>query len=1345
MAPDPESPVGPLSLTTLGGAVLASPLGEELIGAGKPLAVLTYLASSPRRTASREHLLDLFWADLDPERARHALRQTVWYLRQVLGQRGLLAHGLDLTLRADLRLDRDSFLEAVDRGDLGRSVRIYGGPFLAGFAAPGSVEFEHWADVERQRLHAIFLRVAERQVRVWLSEGRFRDAQALARRARDSARQNEAAWRLLLEVHLASGEELGFALEANALSLMLAHEGRELEPATAALLAQSRERHAESGPRGPGDAGGGGAGSGAEPRPALVPALVGREVEFGAVIGAWGRVTRAHGEHLHVSAPPGYGKTRLLHDARRRLRSLGATVVSFRANPGDRGIPYSFLAELVRLLAELPGAAGVSPATAGVLVALNASLSARYSAPTDPATGDDALRRRSTALGELLATISEEHPLALLLDDLHWADALSRQALRPVLERIESCRVLVVTAARSIAGLDLVGQDTHRVILDPLGVSDVTELLVSLGRLPEERWAAELPSLLKTVTGGSPLLILEALQLAIDRNLLELVGNAWRSPAPVQLESELREGRALRSRIEALDQEGRWALLLLATAGTPLTLEQVGQSGESTPEAVETALLLLEQRGLAERAGEGWRPAHDEIAAQAVEAAPPEQRREAHAGLGRLFAGAGDRTLADLERGARHLAAAGLTGELQHAYLRYLRLARRVGDNRRLRHLASQFLRDRPPAEADALSSSLGRLNRLRYGAGRPAVALAVTLAVVALVGLGLVSWLERPDQVLFLWDRHEQANDAVVEVPLQQRDWDPDLPIDISHARNVGLPVQRDGIMDFTPAPDGKGWYYTQNVGGSATQDIFRSDARSDHALVAGGPGDDVNPGPGRGGRHLVFATARYSREDNYQLAVKDLGGGTVRQLTSDPGMHLFPSISPDGLEVVYSWRSGARSAICWKVMLLEARPACFENPPNQYTSLGWLDEETVLLLANPGDKGVVQSLNVRNGTTREIFNHVLRASLSPDRRWLAALADRPGGRAGWEWYVMDVANPGTARRIDGETHSPAELFPIWSAGRRPAETIRRIEFQSRPATIGFDSPFQLNVAGIDEEGITTTVHAPLSWRVSDTTIARVDSSGMVRPLKAGRVTVAASVAGLDDSLTLDIVESPARTVLSESWRQGIARNWIAYGDPKPHLRPWPGGGAAFDNGGDGSYSSGAFTREHWPASQGIGVEVKIVDRVTSYHWQRASIALVSGLDSAALGKWDMTTGEFPPLERQGGGRSCEFSYPGLEGPGTDSTLGASANYQTYFYHAPVSLRRGRPLRVRLQLFPDGTCGLALDGKPVWRSHIPIRRDSAIAVLLGTSSAGTDVLHGPIEVWQGVRSDVPWAALITH
>src|SRR5258708_30931214 len=81
--------LGAVSLTTDNGRDARS-----LVAQPRRLALLAYLAAAtPRGTHRRDSLLAIFWPELDQPRARAALRQSLYVLREVLGPAALVSHG----------------------------------------------------------------------------------------------------------------------------------------------------------------------------------------------------------------------------------------------------------------------------------------------------------------------------------------------------------------------------------------------------------------------------------------------------------------------------------------------------------------------------------------------------------------------------------------------------------------------------------------------------------------------------------------------------------------------------------------------------------------------------------------------------------------------------------------------------------------------------------------------------------------------------------------------------------------------------------------------------------------------------------------------------------------------------------------------------------------------------------------------------------------------------------------------------------------------------------------------------------------------------------------------------
>lgn len=140
--------------------------------AGKPLAVLVYLALAPKNKAGRDHVAELLWPGCELHDARHSLRQTLYRLREATGGIPLVrAHGTELELLPAVTLDcLDGERHAAD-GQGGQAYELLRGNFLEGFSIPESVEFESWVEAARTRFRDSWARVAQRLVEEHLRSG----------------------------------------------------------------------------------------------------------------------------------------------------------------------------------------------------------------------------------------------------------------------------------------------------------------------------------------------------------------------------------------------------------------------------------------------------------------------------------------------------------------------------------------------------------------------------------------------------------------------------------------------------------------------------------------------------------------------------------------------------------------------------------------------------------------------------------------------------------------------------------------------------------------------------------------------------------------------------------------------------------------------------------------------------------------------------------------------------------------------------------------------------------------------------------------------------------------------
>jgi Tol biopolymer transport system component/DNA-binding SARP family transcriptional activator len=168
--PSPEThPLpNPLLLRNLGGLWLENG-GRPIVGAGNQrqrLAVLSVIALSAQRGASRDRLLALFWPDSDTERARGALNQALYALRRDVGERDLTLGTTTLRLNPEvIRSDVAAFERALDERELETAVQLYGGPFLDGVHVEAAAEFDQWVETQRDRLAQRYTRALEELAR----------------------------------------------------------------------------------------------------------------------------------------------------------------------------------------------------------------------------------------------------------------------------------------------------------------------------------------------------------------------------------------------------------------------------------------------------------------------------------------------------------------------------------------------------------------------------------------------------------------------------------------------------------------------------------------------------------------------------------------------------------------------------------------------------------------------------------------------------------------------------------------------------------------------------------------------------------------------------------------------------------------------------------------------------------------------------------------------------------------------------------------------------------------------------------------------------------------------------
>ena len=339
--------------------------------------------------------------------------------------------------------------------------------------------------------------------------------------------------------------------------------------------------------------------------------LVARTHEMRRLRAAFARAERGEAGAVLLSGDAGVGKTRVLTALGEHVGAGGALVLTGRCiDVREGGLPYLPFAEalaplgsttdevvaaavrarpaLVRLLPQGQGLEPARPAEHGQMTSNDRETMVRPRPEQDLGQ----LQLFDAVLG-VLTEIAGSRPVVILLEDLHWADASTRNLLSFLCSRLRAQRLLIVGSYREedvhrrhpLRGLlsELFRLATvERVDLLPFGPADARTFVEALA---DEPMSAEVVADIVARSEGNPFFVEELLASAADCTDL---------PAGL--------AEVLLARLERLSPDTRRAVRVVSVANEPVghtALSEISGLGEleldeALREAVQHHVLVIE-------------------------------------------------------------------------------------------------------------------------------------------------------------------------------------------------------------------------------------------------------------------------------------------------------------------------------------------------------------------------------------------------------------------------------------------------------------------------------------------------------------------------------------------------------------------------------------------------------------------------------------------------------------------------------------------------------------------------------------------------------------------------------
>jgi DNA-binding winged helix-turn-helix (wHTH) protein/predicted ATPase len=303
--------------------------------------------------------------------------------------------------------------------------------------------------------------------------------------------------------------------------------------------------------------------------------FVGRESELAELEKLWTQVKQGCGQVVGITGEAGLGKTRLLHEFRRRLQREQPAYLAGRCVSYGCATPYLPILDLVR-----HGCGITETDTAEIITAKVHDRLQEAGVKTEESVkhllyllgvvgtaellmnlSPQLLKARTfQILRQLLIGLSRQRPCVIEIEDLHWIDTTSEEFLRGLVEQLLGVPILLLVSYRP--GYQPPWMDKSfatQLAMQPLHPAD--SLIVLQGMLNTASVSRRFMQSLLRAAQGNPFFLEE-----LARTVVEQSGHSARLAAPDTIQV------VLLGRIDRLFPETKWLLQAAAVIGKEQSL-----------------------------------------------------------------------------------------------------------------------------------------------------------------------------------------------------------------------------------------------------------------------------------------------------------------------------------------------------------------------------------------------------------------------------------------------------------------------------------------------------------------------------------------------------------------------------------------------------------------------------------------------------------------------------------------------------------------------------------------------------------------------------------------------------